>query len=312
MNAFAADILAGLSEKPKRLPSKYFYDEAGSRLFEKIMTLPEYYLTRLELEILEASRDFILRALGPKPFEIIDLGAGSGEKSRILLRQFRQFGADFRYLPLDISEKTLAVLTRDLQIELPGIEVHGFAGDYFLTYQGLPYEPERRRMLLFLGSNIGNFSNAEARSFLKFTASGLRPKDLLLIGFDLMKDPGVILAAYDDQGGVTRDFNLNLLTRINKELGADFDIEAFKHWATYNPQTGACESYLISAKEQTVCLAALGQSVHFDAWEAIHMELSQKYDRLIIENLATSAGFQVVRNFEDPGSNYLLALWERS
>ncbi|MBK6621059.1 MAG: L-histidine N(alpha)-methyltransferase [Saprospirales bacterium] len=311
MNAFAADILAGLNEKPKRLPSRYFYDEAGSELFKKIMTLPEYYLTRLELGILEAERESIRQAIGPEPFEMVDLGAGSGEKSKILLRHFLRFETDFRYLPVDISENALSILVRELQLEFPEIKAQGFAGDYFQNFRELPFQPERRRVVLFLGSNIGNFSDAEARSFLHYIANGLRPKDLLLIGFDLMKDPDVILAAYDDSSGVTREFNLNLLTRINRELDADFDIKTFKHWATYNPLTGACESYLISAREQTVSLGALGQSIHFDAWEAIHMELSQKYDRHTIEDLALSGGFQPIRNYEDPDGHYLLALWGR-
>lgn len=311
MNAFAQDILSGLRSDPKRLPSKYFYDAAGDELFREIMELPEYYLSRTEYALLESRKEDIGRVLGSLPFDIIEPGAGSGEKTRILLRHFLMKGLVFRYVPIDISSNALDLLREDLEQELPGLEVQTLAGDYFRELAALPFVEGRRRLVLFLGSNIGNYTFPEAQDLLRLIAGSLRPGDLLLIGFDMKKDPARILAAYNDSAGVTRDFNLNLLTRINRELGADFDLSAFRHWAVYNPLSGACESYLISLKDQTVRLEALGEEVRFEAWEAIYMELSQKYDIAAIEGLAAGAGFGRKQAFFDEGNGYLLDLWEK-
>lgn len=311
MNAFAKDILSGLRSEPKRLPSKYFYDEAGDELFRRIMELPEYYLTRAEYALLEAGKEDIGQVLGSRSFDIIEPGAGSGEKTRVLLRHFLKKGLGFRYLPIDISPNALELLRVDLTRDLPGLEVQSLAGDYFQELAALPFTGGRRRFVLFLGSNIGNYAFPEAEDLLRLIAGSLRPGDLLLIGFDMKKDPARILAAYDDAAGVTRDFNLNLLARINRELGADFDLSAFRHWAVYNPLTGACESYLVSLRDQRVRLEALGEEVGFEAWEAIFMELSQKYDIPAIEGLAAGAGFLRKRDFFDAENGYLLDLWER-
>ncbi len=311
MNAFAQDILSGLRSDPKRLPSKYFYDAAGDELFRRIMELPEYYLTRAEYALLQARKEDIGQALESRPLDIIEPGAGSGEKTRVLLRHFLKKGLVFRYLPIDISPNALDLLREDLAHELPGLEVQTLAGDYFRELAALPFMEGRRRLVLFLGSNIGNYTFPEAEDLLRLIAGSLRPGDLLLIGFDMKKDPARILAAYNDAAGVTRDFNLNLLTRINRELGADFDRSAFRHWAVYNPLSGACESYLVSLRAQTVRLEALGEKVHFEAWEAIYMELSQKYDIAAIEGLAAGTGFGRKEAFFDEGNGYLLDLWEK-
>lgn len=311
MNAFAQDILSGLRSAPKRLPSKYFYDAAGDELFRRIMELPEYYLTRAEYALLEARKEDIRQVLESQPFDIIEPGAGSGEKTRVLLRHFLAKGQAFRYLPIDISPNALDMLQADLELELPGLEVQTLAGDYFRELAALPFAEGRRRLVLFLGSNIGNYTFPEAEDLLRLIAGSLRPGDLLLIGFDMKKDPVRILAAYDDAAGVTRDFNLNLLVRINRELGADFDLAAFRHWATYNPLSGACESYLVSLKKQTVRLRALEEEIRFEAWEAIYMELSQKYDIPAVEGLAAGAGFRRKRAFLDEENGYLLDLWEK-
>lgn len=311
MNDFAQDILSGLRSNPKRLWSKYFYDAAGDELFRRIMELPEYYLTRAEHALLEAHAAEIGRELGRQAFDMIEPGAGSGEKTRLLLRHFLSKGLDFRYLPIDISPNALDLLRADLRAELPGLEVQTLEGDYFRELAALPFSEGKRRLVLFLGSNIGNYTFPEAEDLLRLIAGSLRPGDLLLIGFDMKKDPARILAAYDDAAGVTRDFNLNLLTRINRELGADFDLAAFRHWAVYNPLSGACESYLVSLREQTVRLAALGEEIRFEAWEAIYMELSQKYDLAAVEGLAAGAGFGRKRAFLDEENGYLLDLWEK-
>jgi L-histidine Nalpha-methyltransferase len=311
LNEFSKDILTGLRGAPKRLSSKYFYDEEGDALFRKIMELPEYYLTRAEASLLETHKETLRLALGPQALDIIEPGAGSGEKTKILLRHFLERQSDCRYLPIDISQNALDLLSASLRRELPGLEVQGLAGDYFNKLHDLPFEPGRRKLVLFLGSNIGNFPGPEAEALLRHISDGLAPGDFLLIGFDLKKDPAVILAAYDDAAGVTRDFNLNLLTRINRELGGNFRLEAFRHWATYNPLTGACKSYLVSLKTQTVRLEALGADIHFRAWEAIHMELSQKYDLDMAAALAAGAGFEGVGEYVHGEHGYLVALWRK-
>lgn len=275
------------------------------------MELPEYYLTRAEYALLEARKEDIGRALESRPIDIIEPGAGSGEKTRVLLRHFLKKGLVFRYLPIDISPNALDLLREDLEHELPGLEVQTLAGDYFRELAALPFLEGRRRLVLFLGSNIGNYTFPEAEELLRLIAGSLRPGDLSLIGFDMKKDPDRILSAYNDAAGVTRDFNLNLLTRINRELGADFDRSAFRHWAVYNPLSGACESYLVSLRAQTVRLEALGEKVHLKAWEAIYMELSQKYDIAAIEGLASGAGFGRKQAFFDEANGYLLDLWEK-
>ncbi len=301
--------MEGLRRTPKSLPSKYFYDEAGDRLFQQIMALPEYYLTRCESEILEVHKESLLQAIGHGPFDLIEPGAGDGLKTRILLRHFLRHGAGFRFLPLDISTHVLEQLTSLLHLEIPELEVLPQEGDYFERLASLPRDPARRKVVLFLGSNIGNYSFPESLELLRRIAAHLDTNDLLLTGFDLKKDPGTILAAYNDAAGVTRDFNLNLLKRINRELGADFNADAFRHWATYNPASGACESYLVSRTGQTVNISHLKQSVRFEAWETVYMELSQKYDLDMIENLAAGAGFRVLQHFFDSNRYFADSLW---
>ena len=312
LDAFAQDILEGLRRTPKTLPSKYFYDEAGDRLFQQIMALPEYYLTRCETEILEQHKDSLLQAMGGGPFDLVELGAGDGLKTRILLEYFLQQGADFRFLPMDISGNALDQLSKLLREELPALQIRPQQGDYFERLAALPRNSGRRNAVLFLGSNIGNCPMPQAKDLLRRIAGQLEAGELLLTGFDLKKDPAVVLAAYNDAAGVTREFNLNLLRRINRELNADFDPEAFVHWATYNPSSGACESYLVSKKAQAITLGMPGERIAFHPWEAIYMELSQKYDIGMVEDLAAGAGFRVLRHFTDARSYFADSLWEKA
>lgn len=300
----------GLTRTPKQLPSKYFYDEAGDQLFQQIMAMPEYYLTDAELEIFEHHKHHLLEAIGHRPFDLIELGAGDGTKTKVLLRHFLEQGAQFRYRPIDISGNVLAQLESDLRDSLPDLPVDSLEGDYFDVLSRLSGE-DIRKVILFIGGNIGNFRVRGATDFLRQLGEQLHPGDLLLIGFDLKKDPQTILDAYNDPAGITAAFNLNLLTRLNRELGGDFDREQFKHWETYNPATGETRSYLVSKREQTVHLKKLNIQVHFDAWEAIEVELSQKYSLKEIEAMAAMTGFHPQLHFFDRQHYFVDTLWEK-
>lgn len=307
---FALDVLQGLSEHPKRLPSRYFYDAEGSRLFERIMDLEAYYPTACEREILEAHGPDILEALGGEPFDLVDLGAGDGRKTLILLRYLASIGADVRYVPIDISEAAIAGLATSVRAEVPRVEVASLVSEYTDGLRWLHTQPDvRRSLVLFLGSNIGNFPKPQARGFLRRLWSALAEGDHVLIGFDLKKDMDVLLNAYNDEEGVTRDFNLNLLGRINRELGGTFDLDRFRHFGTYNVFSGAMESYLVSQEAQEVHIEALGFSFTFDAWEPIHTEYSYKYLERDVSELAGDTGFEVEATFHDERRWFTDSLW---
>lgn len=311
---FAQDVLKGLTATPKHLSSKYFYDEKGDALFQQIMELEEYYLTRTEYSILDNNKQELLDAINGSstPFELIEFGAGDGLKTKILLRHFLNEGADFKYLPIDISQNALDKLSDDLAGELPGLTVNGLQGEYFEALKSLSEVDKTKKLVLFLGSNIGNFTNEQAASFLNQLATSLNTGDMLLIGIDLKKDPDTILDAYNDKQGVTRDFNLNLLHRINNELGGEFELDNFMHYPIYEPQTGEAKSFLLSKKEQNVNIHALNLSVHFEAWEAVHMEISKKYSSSEVQGLMRSAGFEVKTSFYDEKSYFVNVLCELS
>lgn len=311
LNQFAADVLAGLSSSPKYLSSKYFYDDEGSRLFQQIMKLPEYYLTGCEKEIFETQAPEIFQAFsdGGAGFDLIELGAGDGSKTAILVDQFLSRGADISYSPIDISHEALDALTAKFADEFPSLRMNARQGDYFNILRSVAGESARRKVLLFLGSNIGNFSREASVEFFRQLRGVMTANDLLFVGFDLQKDPHVIAAAYDDPEGVTARFNLNLLTRINRELGGDFDIEKFAHYANYRPIEGSARSYLVSRERQTVHIAALGRDFEFAQWEAVFMEISQKYSLQAIETLAADSGFRIVHNFFDSRRYYCDSLW---
>jgi L-histidine N-alpha-methyltransferase len=310
---FSRDIDNGLSAHPKTLSSKYFYDQAGDKLFQTIMALDEYYLTRSEFEIFDSQKELILKEfLGPdESFNLIELGAGDGTKTKVLLKHFVENGVDFCYYPIDISGNVLKILSNDLKKALPQLKVNTIEGDYFDALSKLNQSHNQKEVVLLLGSNIGNFSNEGTKTFLSKLSENLSKGDLLLIGFDLMKDPQVILNAYNDKLGVTEAFNLNVLNRINNELGANFDLEAFKHFPTYNPINGETKSYLISIKEQEVYVESLGKTFSFNAWEAIHTEVSQKYSMAMIEEFAKDSGFKITYNFTDKDNYFVDSLWEK-
>ena len=308
---FALDVEQGLSNYPKRLPSKYFYDAIGDQLFQDIMAMPEYYLTNCEFEIFSEQKANILEAIGDQPFELIELGAGDGTKTKILLEHFLAEQRDFTYRPIDISGNVLEQLMTACAQTFPQLEVAAVEGDYIEALCQIQEEDNpRRKVVLFLGGNIGNFPLPAAKAFLQELAQCLDEGDLLLTGFDLKKDPNIIQAAYDDPAGITAAFNLNLLHRINKELGGHFDLDTFFHWETYNPLNGEARSYIVSREEQTVKIDQLHLNVHFEAWEVIAVEVSAKYGERDIAELAQEVGFEIKANFTDQRRYFMDSLWE--
>ncbi|MFN2395060.1 MAG: L-histidine N(alpha)-methyltransferase [Bacteroidales bacterium] len=313
LSEFASDTLMGLTANQKFLHPKYFYDDNGSRIFQKIMRMPEYYPTDSELEIFSDQSSEISKAIAENNdfFDIIELGPGDGLKSGILLKNMVKINKDFTYIPVDISRQALRDLVKKLNAELPELAVHEAAGDYFHVMHNLRQGNGKPKVILFLGSNIGNFSENERKDFLQQLSEITAPGDKLLLGIDLKKSPGVIINAYNDPHGYTRDFNLNHLTRINREMDADFQIDEFEHHASYDPVSGAAKSYLVSKKPQKVNLGVTGTEILFRQWESIFMELSQKFDPDDIEKMAIDAGFVVKKNFTDRKNYFADSLWER-
>ncbi len=306
--SFLTDVLEGLRSKNKNLSSKYFYDEKGDKLFQQIMHLDEYYLTNKELEIFETHKSDILEAIDTgESFRIIELGAGDGLKTKILLKYFLENDIDFTYTPVDISGHVLELLERNLQKEIPGLKIEPYQGDYFDALSEIG-EVGEKDIVFFLGSNIGNFPGNEAEGFIAKLQAFLNPGDLLFMGVDLKKDPSIILSAYNDSQGVTTEFNLNLLDRINSELNGNFDRNQFLHYPYYNPQTGECRSYLISQKDQIVTID--DHEIHFRAWEAIFMEVSKKYDEVQLNELSSTTGFKEIDIFKDQQDWFADVLWQ--
>ncbi len=309
---FLREVADGLNRASKSLPSKYFYDAEGDRLFTEITRCPEYYLTRCEDEILRnsAAQLAVLFARPGGAFDLVELGSGDATKSVHLLREIFTGAAQCCYYPIDISASALALLEGRLPQAVPGLRMRPLNGEY-LPMVGECYRlSPRRKVLLFMGATIGNMKPQEAADFLRELRARMQPEDLLLLGFDLLKSPLKILAAYNDAAGFTRDFNLNLLTRINRELGGDFDCAQFYHYPTYDPDTGACKSYLVSARKQAVSIAAAGKVFLFEEGEHIHTEVSQKYSAAQVDVLAKKGGFVCRERFTDSGENFLVDLWE--
>lgn len=297
--AFKKDVDEGLSSSPKKLLSKYFYDEVGDKLFVKIMNMPEYYLTDAELEIFTEQAKDIIHAFdveGQK-LELIELGAGDGTKTIQLLKELQE-KEQFTYLPIDISQHALDGLEKRLAKEVPDVNVETLQGDYFSILNDIK-ERTAKKVILFLGSNIGNMLDENAHRFIKQLSENMSTGDKLLIGVDLKKDADIILPAYNDAAGITRDFNLNLLTRINKELGGNFDIEKFDHAPLYNEAAGQAESYIVSTTDQDVSISATDSTYHFDKGERIHMEISRKYDKASISRLIEDTGLYIKNIFTD-------------
>ncbi|WP_159519652.1 L-histidine N(alpha)-methyltransferase [Sunxiuqinia indica] len=313
ISEIGTDTLNGLSASPKYLLSKYFYDDQGSSIFQDIMQMPEYYLTDCEFEIFSTHRKQITNAFkdGVQGFDLIELGSGDGLKTKVLLQFLMESSVSFRYIPIDISHKANVELVNSLKKELPLLNVSAQTGDYFQEVKKLNGHSGLRKVILFLGSNIGNFSEEEIDLFFSQLSGLCHQGDRVLIGFDLKKSPDVIMNAYNDSHGHTEKFNLNHLLRLNKELNANFNPANFEHHTEYNPETGKVKSYLVSKTKQTVSVGDLDTDFHFNPWETIFMELSQKFDYQGIETLAQNHGFKVVENFTDNRNYFVDSLWQK-
>ena len=308
---FKQDILQGLKNTPiKTLPSKYFYDNIGSQYFEKIMALPEYYLTNCEAEILDTQSLEILKNL-PLNLQVVELGSGNGKKVISLIQKGLKNNQVTSYVPIDISKYILNKNQKQLQTIFPQLEINPQWGTYFEVLNKLQKSSQRtsNQLFLFLGSNIGNFKPNLAENFLTKVSTYLNPNSYLLVGFDLKKNPQIILDAYNDSQKITQKFNLNLLTRINRELNGNFDLDQFKHFPTYNPLTGTTASFLVSQKKQTVQID--GQSIHFKNGEVIHSEISQKYSLDEIETLGKRSHLKQICSFLDTKQYYALVLFQK-
>ncbi|UCG79142.1 MAG: L-histidine N(alpha)-methyltransferase [Nitrospirota bacterium] len=309
---FGQDVLKGLSKPQKTIPSKYIYDEQGSELFCKIMDLPEYYLTDCETEVLSSNREAIDNLIGSDNFNLIELGAGDGAKTRILLEYLVDSGREFQYCPIDISESAVVDLAERFNKDLSDLEINGLVTDYFEGLNWLSDQGETNNLILFLGSNIGNFSPPEAVNFLKHLRRSINTGDHLLIGFDLKKEVEVMLKAYDDDQGVTEEFNTNLLARINRELGGEFELENFSYKVKWDAVSNAIKSYQVSTCEQHVNISTLNRSFAFEKSEPIHTESSHKFTLDQISDLANEAGFKVVEHFLDDRGYFVDSLWKSS
>jgi L-histidine N-alpha-methyltransferase len=311
-SVFYNDVINGLRAENKYLPSKYFYDEAGDKLFQQIMACPEYYPTRCEMEILQHQSGNMARLFSEQAlsFDLVELGPGDATKSWFLLRELLKIKAPFTYYPIDISSNVIGWLENRLPVSLPGLRLQGLNGEYLEKMEQVDMLSSNRKIVLFMGANIGNMTMQQAVLFCRQLHDRMQPGDLLLIGFDLKKHPKTILDAYNDHQGITRAFNLNLLRRINRELDADFDIEQFEHYPVYDPGTGSCKSYLISRKEQRVHIGE-DNTIDFREHEPVFMEISQKYAMPEIDHMAARSGFQPMQTFYDSRKWFADVLWQR-
>ena len=300
---FARDVRLGLSSSPKNLFPKYLYDELGSRLFEAICQVDEYYLTRAEAQILTNHANEIVNTI-PACESLIELGSGSAEKTRTIIDAFMRRQSDLVFIPVDISISALEESSHALLDSYPTLRIEAFAADYFQALEALPPLGANPALLLFLGSNIGNFEKKEAPNFLRAIRRVLRTGDALLLGADLKKDPRVLEAAYNDSLGVTRAFIVNELGRINRELGANFDLWTFGLRSFYDEAAGRVEVSLESLCAQTVDIRELDMSIRFEAGERIHMENAYKYDLNELSALADVSGFALKQTWMDSAKQF--------
>jgi L-histidine Nalpha-methyltransferase len=311
-DSFSLDVLEHFSNYPKRLPFKYHYDARGSRLFDQITELKEYYLTRCEQEILQQFKREMTQTMAPSSFfRLYELGAGNGQKTKELLRYFLEMGLTFEYAPIDCSQAAINQLVTSLREEFgDSLQVKGIIGEYFEALALLQDEKNHvKNIVLFLGSSIGNFDLEEAEHFLHHLWAVLKEGDDVFIGFDLKKDIAILEEAYNDSMGITREFNLNILDRINRELGGNFDRNKFIFHSFYNPAKGRVESWLISIESQMITIANLQKTFVLDAWEGIHVENSYKYNFKDIEELAKKTDFVIEKEFLDSKKYFAGTIW---
>jgi L-histidine N-alpha-methyltransferase len=304
----AHDVRDGLTRPFKELPPKHFYDTRGSELFDAICELPEYYPTRTERAILERCAAEMVAQTGAG--ELVELGSGSAQKTRVLLDAMADAGRLVRYLPVDVSERTLRETAARLVTEYPGLRVHGLVGDFERHLQRLP-RPEAPRLMCFLGGTIGNFPPAERRRFLRKVGTRLGPGGHLLLGVDLLKDLAVMEAAYDDAAGVTAEFNRNVLRVINRELDADFDLQAYEHVAFFDTAHEWIEMRLRARSHQRIEIRALDLTVEFGAGEEMRTEISAKFSRARLERDLAAAGMELAAWFTDEDEQFATVLARR-
>jgi L-histidine N-alpha-methyltransferase len=304
--SLADDVLDGLTKPFKELPPKHFYDARGAELFDRICELPEYYPTRAERTILEQRSADIAALTGAG--ELVELGSGTAAKTRLLLSALYDGGTLRRYVPIDVTERMVRDCAEALVGEYPGLAVHGIVGDFERHLAHVP-PPEAPRIVAFLGGTIGNFTPGSRRRFLRGLAKLLRPgQDFLLLGTDLVKDPDTLEAAYDDRAGVTADFNRNVLRVINRELGADFDVEAFEHVAFFDHEREWIEMRLRAQRRMTVRIAALDLEIEFAAREELRTEISAKFTPERLSGDLAAAGLELVDVLTDPDERFALSL----
>ena len=301
----ADEVAEGLGRQPKSLPPRLFYDAEGSRLFEAITELPEYYLTRTERAILEANAGAILQGAGG-PLTVIELGAGTATKTGVLLRALCRRQLRVMFYPIDVSETALRIARASLEAQFPAVTIVPIVEDYT---RGLPLPRVRgRKLVLYLGSSIGNFEPEEAITLLRSVRSHLSEQDALLLGADRAKNASVLVPAYNDQRRITAQFNLNMLARINRELGGQFNLHLFRHLALWNPPRSRMEMYLESTRDQVVRIEALGLEVSFRAGERIHTENSYKYTDTAVRNMLSEGGFRLEQSWSDSHNWFALHL----
>ncbi len=300
----AADIGEGMLSVPKRIPSKYFYDEVGSRLFEEITKLPEYYLTRVETEILTRYAGEIMEA--SRPVELVELGSGSSVKTRLLLDAMLALGEEARYLPLDVSGEALRAAVQALCDDYPNLAIEGLIGDYEADLALVPRCGPS--LVSFLGSTIGNFDRAGRVGFLRKLAGILEPSDSLLVGFDMVKDVSTMVRAYDDSQRLTGSFTLNILEVVNRELGADFPLDAFVHRPVWNAEESRMEAWLETTRALEVRIGHIDLVASFEAGEGIHVEVSTKFTRDMVVSELDEAGLALRAWYTDSQGWFALAL----
>lgn len=308
--AFARDVAQGLAAPQKTLPAKYFYDARGSLLYEQICTLPEYYPYRAERDILSTYAVEIYADLGHLP--LVEFGPGNASKTRYLLTAYEHAGHPFLYCPVDISRAALEESAQKLLAEYAHLSIRAVHAD-FVDNPGVMHALHLdKKAMAFFGSNLGNLSHAESLDFLQGIAALMGPEDAFLLGIDLKKSPTLLLPAYDDAQGVTAAFNLNLLHRMNRELGANFNVQDFTHLALYNAEHGRIEMHLRSRLAQQVTISTTAQSIHFTAGETIHTENSHKYSVADISDLGRRAHLALHRTWFDRQHYFLLGLFRRT
>jgi len=306
---FAMKVLMGLTGKLKKLPTEYIYDEKGSKLFKEIMELPEYYLTNSEKKVLLNNKKKLRERINGNDINLIELGAGDGIKTKIIIDDLIKNEVIFKYIPIDISPSAIIGLLDNFYQKFPQLNIEGVVSDYFSGLKWLSNLSTKQNLVLFLGSNIGNFSREQINTFLSSLWQILNEGDLILIGFDLKKDIKKMIKAYNDSKGVTAQFNLNLLERINSELRGNFETEKFQFYSTYDVSEGAIMSYLISVQRQTVFIEDLKRSFNFNEWEPVHTESSYKFNIEDIERLAEQNNFAVVEHYFDTDKQFTDSLW---